>query len=595
MKKVKMKISGLYLRITVFVIITFIFACTTSTNDEKSEDALKPINMEDISVEGPMQTRALANYDRLEDEVYYPENVFPEVHEQTSVGWPGDKEGRIMLALTLQARATNRTPQYLDEMMEMYPEKMNEKGYLGPIYQDTINEQQLSGHGWLLRALSEYYFWKEDPKVKEYIERIITNLALPTKGAHKNYPIEPGKRLENVGEAAGTSQNVINNWILSSDIGCDFIFMDGVIQAYQIVPSEELKELIDEMVARFLEMNLVEIKVQTHATLTALRGLVRYYEITGDESLLKEAEKRYDLYKEFAMTENYENFNWFGRPEWTEPCAIIDSYVLAVQLWQHTRNPVYLEDAQHIYFNAIAHTHHANGGFGLDHCVGPAGDYLDVRTNEAYWCCTMRGGEGMAKAIQYNYFTSSDTLFVPFYNSNTATINLASGKIKVKEITDYPFRDEVVFRIVESTMSDQFTLSLFLPSWTKDYKLYVNEEEMDYNINDGFMTAMVSGDEGTVIKLKFDIEKGATKIQNKHYTNNDLIRIHYGPLLLGYEGEDHISLNQMPELISVNKGIWKVKGEDIILSPVYHLLDPDVWVETDYTKQILFEVEDRGI
>ncbi len=174
----------------------------------------------------------------------------------------------------------------------MLPLKFNTKGYFGAIQGDTINEQQLSGHGWLLRGLCEYYIWKKDEKVKKYIQDIIQNLALPTRGHHKDYPIMPEERKPHVGEMAGTSQNVINNWLLSSDIGCDFIFLDGIVQAYSLFPTPELKSLIDEMTARFLQIDLVAIKAQTHATLTGLRALMRYDEITGDTALLNEVISR---------------------------------------------------------------------------------------------------------------------------------------------------------------------------------------------------------------------------------------------------------------------------------------------------------------
>ena len=63
------------------------------------------------------------------------------------------------------------------------------------------------------------------------------------------------------------------------------------------------------------------------------------------------------------MTENHENYNWFDRFDtWTEPCAIIDSYLLAVQLWEHTMKPEYRDDAELIYYNGICHTQRNNGG-----------------------------------------------------------------------------------------------------------------------------------------------------------------------------------------------------------------------------------------
>ena len=79
------------------------------------------------------------------------------------------------------------------------------------------------------------------PEVKKYIINIIKNLALPTKGFHKNYRIDPENRIKNTGEMTGTSQNLVNGWNLSSDVGCDFIFMDGVVHAYSLFPSLKLK------------------------------------------------------------------------------------------------------------------------------------------------------------------------------------------------------------------------------------------------------------------------------------------------------------------------------------------------------------------
>jgi uncharacterized protein len=386
------------IRFTSLSLTFSLFLTAISPCSAQKRDPLTPVPFSAITVRGEMETRALRNYDRLESDIYRPEMVFPLKHNAVSQGWPGDYEGRVILGLTLQAQATHRTPRYLSEIISLIPQKVNEKGYLGPVMKDSILEQQLSGHGWFLRGLCEYYLWKKDPKVKGYIQNIITNLALPTRGAHLIYPIDPASRNKATGGAIGTTESAIGKWKLSSDIGCDFIFMDGVIQAYSLFPSAALKSLVEEMIARFLQMDLEAISAQTHASLTALRGLIRYYNSTKQPYLLQEVQKRYQLYRTAAMTADYENFNWFGRPQWTEPCAIIDSYMLAVQLWNLTGNALYLEDAHHIYYNAIANTQRSNGGFGLSNCPGPKENVLKVADkasgNEAYWCCTMRGGEG---------------------------------------------------------------------------------------------------------------------------------------------------------------------------------------------------------
>ena len=76
------------------------------------------------------------------------------------------------------------------------------------------------------------------------------------------------------------------------------------------------------------------------------------------------------MYTSEAWTEAYGNYNWFGAPRWTEPCAIIDSFIVTTTLWKLTRDVQYLEDAHHIYFNALCHGNRINGSFGSDICTG---------------------------------------------------------------------------------------------------------------------------------------------------------------------------------------------------------------------------------
>lgn len=155
------------------------------------------------------------------------------------------------------------------------------------------------------------------------------------------------------------------------------------------------------MVGRFLQINLIKVRAQTHATLTALRALLRLEAHDPDPAMLAAIELRYKAYREQGMTEEFENYNWFGRPLWTEPCAIVDSLLVADQLWQATGKPEYLEDAQLIYYNAIAATQHSNGGFGCNTCVCTHEPILRTHAEEAYWCCTMRGSEGLVHSLQF--------------------------------------------------------------------------------------------------------------------------------------------------------------------------------------------------
>lgn len=581
-----MKMSGFYSWIALTVIGT-LWAMAIHAQE------LQPIEFENLRVYGELETRSLRNYDRLESDIYWPDNVFPVAHEGPSAGWPGDYEGRIILGLTLQAQALHREPKYLSELINRIDARVNERGYLGPVMRDSILEQQLSGHGWLLRGLCEYYEWKKDERVKRHIHNIITNLALPTRGYHRLYPIDPDQRRHDVGEASGTTQNAIGNWLLSSDIGCDFIFMDGVIHAYSLFPDPEVKALVEEMIQRFLQMDLVGIKAQTHATLTALRGLLRYYSLTGESYLLEEAVERYALYHGQAITENFENFNWFGRPEWTEPCAIVDAFMVATQLWQYTGKPGYLEDAHRMYYNALGHSQRENGGFGLDNCPNLKDGTLTVYADEAYWCCTMRGGEGLASAVRYNYFLDGEKgVYVPFFHSSEVRLDIGAGEMVLQQKSGYPYQGDMELEVLDTKVEyNVIRLHLFMPEWAESPTVTVNDEPASFRKERGFAVLDTKLQKGDRIRYAFTMIPRIQQLSNQTLQGSGYGKVVYGPLVMGHQGRKIQQLSDKAVFHRLDNNRWQLEGKEVIqFSPVFHVLSPEVKEKSGYQKQIIFEV-----
>jgi hypothetical protein len=565
--------------------IILVISCHNSISQTKFENIPHTLAFENITVKGEMKMRALANFDRLERDKYLPQNLF--ITEAESGGWPGDTEGRTILALTLLSQATHRTPNYLSEIMQIFPTKLNAQGYFGTIYGDTISEQQLSSHGWVLRALSEYYLWKKDANTLQMINRIIANLALPTKGLHAIYPIDPSKRIH-TGSYAGTHQKSIGKWILSTDIGCNFIFLDGLVQAYQLNKTPELEALIEEMIDRFLQMDLIAIKAQTHATLTVLRVMLRYYEINGNEKHLLEAQKRFELYLREGMTENYENYNWFGRPEWTETCAVIDSYMVAFALWRFTAKAEYLDYAQRIYYNGMCMEQRYDGSFGSQNCAGAKDDLLNVKITDVHWCCTMRGGEGLARAVENLIYVDKHSIYFPFFASAEVKIPYESGEIVLEEITDFPYKSSVKIVVKKNTLNFIPELKLFVPSYATKIILRINNKIIKTDILNNFVQLKASLKEGDVISYKFE-----TKVQNSPTINRNTMPGHqvfmFGPLLLSSKQVAVDTLTGKEKFKEQGKLVFKSKKSKIVLQPVMHLMDSTVTKESKYNRKVLFK------
>jgi len=558
-----------------------------SARQAQGSNLLDPIRFEDIEIGGNLHKRAMRNFDRMESSRYQPSRFF--VTTISKYPWPGDIEGRSLMALILLSRATHREARYLPEIMKQLPGHLNEKGYFGPVYESVADEQQLSSHGWVLRGLCEYCVWKGDRQVLEMIEAMVDNLALPLAEFYKIYPIDPSKR-KHVGEKLGIVMDEQSRWRLSSDIGCAFVFLDGLTHAYILLKDEKLKILIDKMIARFLEMDLVEIKAQAHSTLTALRSILRHYEQTGDAKLFKAVQDRYHLYRNVAMTETYANYGWFGRPKWTEPCAIIDSFMLAVSLWRHSGRSEYLEDAHHIYFNGMGRGQRSNGGYGTDSCAGANDPFLKLdnpKHPEAWWCCTMRGGEGLARAIEYTYFSNQDTIVIPFYHNNKATIRFGDRSITFKETTSYPYGGTVRLEVLETSLDMNPKIKFFVPTWCSDLKVKHNGKPVRIAMEGQF--AVVN----ETLAAKDTLELNASLVLRCMDTinRNSIAGYHsfrYGPLILGHAGDNEIKLGKNTELIPLGGGWFKVKNSGVILSPINDLINLEMSEGESFCRQVLF-------
>ena len=342
-----------------------------------------------------LDTRIRLNFEHLRDDPYYHvEQVFPPMEYD----WYGDKEGRALLAFVSHYKISGQTIPCMDEMMRLMEKKTNRHSFFGPLAGDVIHEQQLSGHSWLLRGLCEHYEQFGDEQSLNMIKSIWQHLYRPTMGAYGTYPIH--RDGGNEGGVSGSSVGTSGRWHLSTDVGCAFMSIDGLSHAYKILKDADIKTVLDEMIGTYLAIDKVALKAQTHCTLTAARGMMRMYDETNDASYLDGARAIYELYVHGGgMTYTYQNVNWWGRNDtWTEPCAIIDSLMLACQLYEATGREEYRTMAARIYHNGLATAQRANGGAGTDDVVTAlegGKDVLKSQMYEAPFCCTMRLAEGL--------------------------------------------------------------------------------------------------------------------------------------------------------------------------------------------------------
>ena len=364
---------------------------------------------------GDLFRRIELNRNRLNDSMYLAKDLFDQ-----NESWPGDFQGRDILALTSLYKAyegyedkQKNILKQLEDIFAVLDQKVNKYGYFGKEFNgEYVDEQQVSSNSWFLRGLVNYYKITNNNKYLDQIKSIANNFLIPIAPFYVNYPTERVKHDEG-GVSGSANGTILNGWEVSTDIGCAFIMLDGITAIYEVYPDQKLKDVIELMINIFLKINYLKLECQTHATLSCTRGIIRYSKYNN--KYLKNAIEIFNNYLEKGMTYDYANINWFNRfSTWTEPCGIIDSFIIARKLYSLTKEERYLDVFNRIYINSLRTFQRINGGAGCSTCAIKDNYLMKSYLYEAFFCCTMRLGDGLGYLTDFALIKDEDNLIVPF-------------------------------------------------------------------------------------------------------------------------------------------------------------------------------------
>ena len=437
-----------------------------------------------------LKRRISLNRNRLLDHIYQSSDVFTQ-----GGSWPGDFEGRDVLALTSLYFALDGYKDeqesilcQLKDLFNHIPEHTNKYGYFGePFNGKFVDEQQVSGNSWFLRSLINYYYISKDEKYLKQIQSIVKQFLIPIAPFYDHYPTSKRERGGVGGKLEGS---FIEGWKLSTDVGCAFIMMDGMTKAYEVTKDEKLKKAIEKIIENFLTIDYINLECQTHATLSCARGILRFYNLTQDKKYLDIVEKIFNNYVSLGMTYDYSNINWFKREDtWTEPCCVIDSMILTKELYLITKENKYLDMFNRIYENSIRTFQRNNGGAGCSTCATHSHYEMKMFLYEAYFCCTMRLGDGFGNIVDFAVVKDKDNYIVPFacavsYEDEECSFSVDAEFYETHKIT------------IDVNKTVNKTLLIRLPS-----NAYVEGLEK----NDGFVIISLSNNERIELNVKINL------------------------------------------------------------------------------------------
>jgi hypothetical protein len=423
------------------------------------------LNNMKIAVEGELKKRISLNIQRMNDLIYWPPIIYG--FDPFDKNWPGDSVGRALLSLCSLYKASDSSKakksiyKQIQTIITDLPKYVNSGGYMGELLNiKKINEQQISGNSWFIRGLCAYYRISKDKMILQTLKNILNNYIYVFGNDFQDYPIVNTA----IGEVAGhLGTHIVNNWYCSSDIGCAFIMLDGLSDLYELNKEVKLKEIIEKMLEKFLEIDVVKNNFQTHAVLTSLRGMYRFYKIVKKNYYLDKIMELFNIYCSSALTFDYGNYNWFGRPSWTEPCAIVDSIILAKNLFDVTLDRKYLQFINRVYYNAFSSSQRSNGGAGCNTCLHENNSSLKVYFYEAFFCCTMRISEGLLYLKNLLYTCRGNDIYLVL--NETSSFSYKHGTIKIEQEYIKGKVDTIILNIYN--VSNYGKLYIYLPDNTE--------------------------------------------------------------------------------------------------------------------------------
>jgi len=531
---------------------------------------MKPISLDQVTARGEHRIRMMKHFARMHDKIYRA--GYAGLPPYCCIGWPGDWEGRAMLALTLDSEALKSEAETLPALIDWIYSLMNEEGYRSEpndkLNLEDINEQMHSAQNWVLRAFLESYRITGNEAYLDTAKQMIRALYLPVKGHLVNYPRTKEDRVAASDNAVvGHTSGQFKEWRLSSDIGCIFMSFDALGQAWDMIREEpfhsEIGAHIDALLDAFRSVDYVGAGLQTHATLTCMRGLMRVYRVKRDPALLDTIIRYWDDFETYGMTANYENINCFTRPGHTEPCGMVDSYMLACQLWEETGKRRYLDISHKIWWNAFMRSQRDNGGMGCDNTVDDGRLKVFDCFYEAFHCCTMRGAEGLGYPLRHALYEEGEALMIPFYFDFDAKLN---GGEFVTLRSAYPEEGRVVLTVAEG-LGKTRTVKLYLPAWAEDVAITYNGNAVSYTVTDEcFATFAVPFATGDEIALTFRQPLRKVPCERYWHAGKNVCTLEYGDLVLGTEIDivDELDLSQFEYL-----GNAKFRGYERIFEPLH--------------------------
>lgn len=221
-----------------------------------------------------------------------------------------------------------------------------------------------------------------------------------------------------------------------------------------------------------------------------------------------------------------------------ESCAAIGNMMWNYRMLQVTGDAQYADVLERALYNGV------NSGMSLDgtlYCYrNPLASTGEKIRNPWYetTCCPPNLERTLAMLPGYFYSTSKDGIYVHLFHNSVMTWHLEDGTtLRMIQKTDYPWSGDVTMTM-SPAKSEQFTLYVRIPSWSRQTRVKVNGKAEAPPQGGRYLPIARTWKEGDRVTLSFDVRPELKVANPRIESDYGKIAVQRGPLIYCLEQPD---------------------------------------------------------
>ncbi len=384
-------------------------------------------------------------------------------------GWGGDQYGRWIAAVAMTYYQSNRDDCRVNEVFERFLDTQGANGMFG----EKLDGMVWWGAGRALIGLYEYWELTRDARALDSA-KALADFYLT------DYPFDD----------AGTNHQQA---------------VEGVVALWRSTRDDRYLAFADRLFHTLdLDFGMPSggsHNQHTHGYLCILCGGVDLYEATGNDDYLSTTKRIWDdvLCHNMWVTGGISEMSAYEYEHLDEGCSIADWVRLCYRLWQVTRDPKYMDVAEHVLLNHLYFDQDRDGGFYGWRTLKE--EPTEKRETIAWWCCSMHGQRVLLETLKYIFTHDDAGVDVNLYADAEARIAVGDGDaISLRQTVEYPTlaRLEVTPKAPTS-----LALRLRIPQWTPSFRVTVNGAPIEGHEEAGRVTLERAWRAGDVVEIAF--------------------------------------------------------------------------------------------